>query len=124
MKELGLHVLLDLAGCPEDLLADRDGLAHVLRECAISAGATIVGEVFHRFSPTGVSGVLLIAESHLSIHTWPELGAAAIDVYSCGESFDATLAAQRLCEALEATESRWTRVRRGVATAPQESPRS
>lgn len=124
MKELGLHVLLDLAGCPSALLADRDRLARVLRDCAVASGATIVGEIFHRFSPSGVSGVLLIAESHLSIHTWPELGAATIDVYSCGEGFDPALAAQRLSEALEATETRLTRVRRGLTPAPQESPRS
>jgi S-adenosylmethionine decarboxylase len=118
--DLGLHVLLDLAGCPADRLSNREALAAAMRDAAISCGATIVGEVFHRFTPEGVSGVLLIAESHLSVHTWPERGVATLDVYTCGEEFDALEAARRLAFALGATESHTTCVRRGTAT-PQPS---
>ncbi len=117
MKNLGLHVLLDLGGCPPESLHDRDLLARILREAAAAAGATIVGELFHRFAPvgvSGVSGVLLIAESHVSIHTWPEHGAAALDIYTCGDSFDADAAATLLERALGATQVQRTRVRRGI----------
>lgn len=57
----------------------------MLQRAAIAAGATIVGKVFHRFSPHGVSGVVVVQESHISIHTWPEEGYAAVDFYTCGE---------------------------------------
>jgi S-adenosylmethionine decarboxylase len=123
LHDLGVHVLLDLGGCPRELLADREGLRLSLHRAAREAGATIVGEAFHAFTPTGVSGVLLIAESHLSIHTWPERGEAALDVYTCGEGFDAESAADRLVVALGATEVRRRSVRRGAsATATRHGP--
>ena len=81
-------------------------LSLVLISLALVAGATIVGEAFHDFDPPGVSGVLLIAESHLSIHTWPAEGKATIDVYTCGESFDAGEAADLLVKGLGARQHR------------------
>ena len=85
MTDLGTHVLLDLEGCPEDLLRDDARIRSGLRKAALEAGATIVGEAFHTFNPPGVSGVILIAESHLSVHVWPEYDYVAIDFFSCGE---------------------------------------
>jgi len=124
MTDLGLHVLLDLEGCPETLLQDTAKIRVCLREAAMRAGATIVGEAFHTFDPPGVSGVLLIAESHLSIHTWPSLGKATLDVYTCGESFNAEAAADLLFENLMATDSRRTVIRRGVPNAASVSARA
>lgn len=117
MSDLGNHVLLDLAGCPAECLTDRERLVRLLREAAELAGATIIGEQFHSFAGDGVSGVLLIAESHLSIHTWPELGEVAIDVYTCSAAFQAELAADHLEHALGARRSRRTVVRRGIEAA-------
>lgn len=122
MTDLGLHVLLDLDGCPADLLADEARIRTSLRDAARKAGATIVGEAFHAFNPPGVSGVLLIAESHLSVHTWPELGKATLDIYTCGESFNALAAADLLVSALEADRQHRISVPRGVSTNALTAP--
>ncbi len=80
----GTHLLLDLWGCT--LLDDASAIEQALRQGAQAAGATVLNANFHRFSPSGgVSGVLLLAESHISIHTWPEHGYAAIDIFMCGD---------------------------------------
>ena len=71
---------------------------------AADVGATIVGESFHRFTPQGVTGILAIAESHISIHTWPEYAYAAADIFSCGSSFLPGDAARRLAEQLECAD--------------------
>ena len=82
---LGRHLLVEYRGCEADILNDYDRIESMLQRAAIAAGATIVGKVFHRFSPHGVSGVVVVQESHISIHTWPEEGYAAVDFYTCGE---------------------------------------
>lgn len=82
---LGKHVILELYGCPQTKLNDIQYLEDTLKEAALSMNATIVTTNFHHFSPYGVSGVVVIQESHLTIHTWPEYGYAALDVFTCGE---------------------------------------
>lgn len=81
---LGVHLLLELYDCPEGLLRYPADSQRILLAAAAAMGATIVEERFHAFSPHGVSGVVIIAESHLTVHTWPEHGYAAVDVFSCG----------------------------------------
>jgi S-adenosylmethionine decarboxylase len=66
-------------------LNDEAQVREVMREAAAAAGATVVAEAFHRYRPHGVTGVLVIEESHFSVHTWPEHGFAALDFYTCGE---------------------------------------
>lgn len=84
VKFAGTHLLIDLWGASN--LADPDHIDRALREAAETAGATILHGHFHHFSPNGgVSGVLVLAESHISIHTWPERNFAAIDIFMCGE---------------------------------------
>ncbi len=79
----GMHLLVDLWGA--DNLADPAPIDTALREAALAAGATILHSHFHHFSPNGgVSGVVVLAESHISIHTWPERNFAAIDIFMCG----------------------------------------
>ncbi|MCP4502296.1 MAG: adenosylmethionine decarboxylase [Deltaproteobacteria bacterium] len=85
MQIMGHHALLDVYGCDTDLLNDLDRLKVIFHDTAVRLKCTVVQEVFHRFAPQGVSGVVVIAESHLSVHTWPELGYAAIDLYTCGD---------------------------------------
>ena len=84
MGTLGRHYLLDLKECNKDRLDDvefiKDVLAHVARE----AGTSVIGESFHRFEPQGLSGAVLITGAHLCIHTWPEYGYAAIDIFLHG----------------------------------------
>lgn len=84
MRTLGRHLILDFWGCDAAALNDSLRLEGVLRECALATGAKIVGAMMHAFSPQGVTGVLLLEESHVSVHTWPENGYAAVDFYTCG----------------------------------------
>ncbi len=82
---VGYHLLLDLHDCRYDSLDSVSKVEKLLRAAADAAGATIVNSAFHHFSPQGVSGVLVIAESHIAAHTWPECGYAAIDCFTCGD---------------------------------------
>ena len=84
MKALGKHVLVELYDCDYKLLNDINFIKEVMLEAAKKSGATVLGESFHQFSPQGVSGVIIIAESHLTIHTWPEHGYAGADFFTCG----------------------------------------
>lgn len=83
----GTHVLADLSGVAAALLADSKRLEALLRDAAVAAGATILHSHFHTFGPgQGVTGVVLLAESHISVHTWPEQCFAAADIFMCGAS--------------------------------------
>ena len=83
MKYAGAHLLVDLWGAIN--LSDPKAIDHTLRRAALAAGATILHSHFHHFSPNGgVSGVIVLAESHISIHTWPERDFAAVDIFMCG----------------------------------------
>lgn len=94
------------------LLTDKDYIESAMITAALKVNATIVGAFFHKFSPTGVSGVVVIAESHFSIHTWPEEGYAAVDFYTCGD-LDSSAAIGYLESALCATAAVVQRVDRG-----------
>jgi S-adenosylmethionine decarboxylase len=83
-------------------------------DAAIDCGAVVLGDSFHRFSPQGVSGVVIIAESHLSIHTWPEHGYAAVDVFTCGTSVRPEKAAEVLIEKLGSRHHSQVEIPRGV----------
>lgn len=85
MDTLARHLLVELYGCDRQLLDRPDRLRELLREAAAAAGAKPVAEVVHPYSPHGVTAVLLIEESHFSLHTWPEKGYAAADFYTCGD---------------------------------------
>ena len=110
----GTHALLDYYGCDAALLGDAEGLERILCEAAQAAGATILAAHFHHFGAgAGVTGVLLLAESHLSIHTWPEHHFAALDIYLC--SGDIERARSVLENALRPTQSEQSRILRGRA---------
>ncbi|WP_342745478.1 adenosylmethionine decarboxylase [Noviherbaspirillum humi] len=82
-----MHLLADLHGVAAEKLSDAELLDGLLRQAATAAGATILHSHFHGFGPgLGITGVLLLAESHISAHTWPELGYAALDIFMCGDS--------------------------------------
>ena len=85
MKYLGKQLILELYGCSIDLLCQPDSIEKIMNQAAEIMGATIVTSTFYHFSPLGVSGVVVIMESHLTIHTWPEYGYAAIDIFTCGD---------------------------------------
>ena len=84
MDVLGTHLLIELRRCENSLLDDIRYIKEAMVGAANEAGASIVGESFHKFSPRGVTGIVAIAESHLCIHTWPEHGYAAVDIFRAG----------------------------------------
>ncbi|MBI2936539.1 MAG: adenosylmethionine decarboxylase [Chloroflexi bacterium] len=124
MNVLGTHLLLELEGCNPQLLNDLPYIRQALVEAAESTGAHIVGQTFHQFSPHGVTGVVAIAESHLCIHTWPEYGYAAVDVFTCGEGFDAHGAASLVIQRLKAQRSSIMELLRGVKNEAVETKQS
>jgi len=88
MNSLGRHILVEFTGCNSDILNDVATIEKGMIEAAKNAGATVIQSTFHHFSPYGVSGVVVIQESHLAIHTWPEYQYAAVDLFTCGTSVD------------------------------------
>ena len=88
MNALGRHILVEFNGCCPDILNDVAVIEESMVTAARNAGATVIQSTFHHFSPFGVYGVVVIQESHLAIHTWPEYGYAAVDLFTCGESVD------------------------------------
>ena len=122
MKGLGTHLLVELKDCNCDLLDDLGYIRASMLEAAEKTGATIIGESFHQFSPQGVTGVVAIAESHLCIHTWPEYGYAAVDIFTCGEGFKPREAAEMIVKHLESKDYSITEIERGVLPALAELP--
>ena len=88
MVGLGLHILMEFHECEPQRLDDLTLLKTTMSEAAIASGATIIKSVFHQFSPQGVTGVVVVAESHIAIHTWPEKNYAAVDYFTCNENMD------------------------------------
>jgi len=84
LKTIGRHLIAEYYGCDPQILNDVEHIRAAMVRAAGVIGATIMGETFHGFTPQGVSGTVVIAESHLSIHTWPEYGYVAVDIYTCG----------------------------------------
>ncbi len=114
MNALGRHLLLELKDCNKEMLNDSEFLRNFLCETAEQIGATVVNQAFHKFSPQGVSVVVLIAESHICIHTWPEYGYASVDVFTCGNSIEPKNAINLLVAKLEAKESSFIELKRGI----------
>jgi S-adenosylmethionine decarboxylase len=110
----GRHVTMDLRDVSFDKLNDAEYLRGAMVEAATRCGATIVGENFIKFQPQGVTGVLVLSESHLSIHTYPEEGFAAIDCYTCGTTVDPEVATDYLCEVLGGRIAGYRALQRGV----------
>jgi S-adenosylmethionine decarboxylase proenzyme len=98
----GLHLTADLSDCTSAaVMTEVQALRRLCLDAVRAVGLTSVGELFHRFpAPGGVTGVVLLAESHLAVHTWPEIGAVTLDAYVCNVSGDNTAAAQQLIEQL------------------------
>ena len=114
MKALGTHIVCELSGCNPAMLTDVDAVRDMMIGAAEAARATVMEVAFHRFQPQGVSGVVVLAESHISIHTWPERGYAAMDFYTCGEHTDPWLACEFAAKALEAKSTITSEIKRGV----------
>ena len=97
---MGKHYLLNLYGCSFGPLNDQHYLADLLEDAANASGATVVKTIFKKFEPQGVTAICLLSESHISIHTWPERGEAAVDIFTCGEcqpKIGCDIIIQKLC---------------------------
>lgn len=114
MEALGRQVLAEFYGCEGKLMNDVEFIRTHMLAAAEKAGATIVTQAFHHFSPHGVSGTVVIAESHLAIHTWPEYGYAAVDLFTCGESVNPWIAFQYLKDAFNSKTFSSMELRRGL----------
>jgi S-adenosylmethionine decarboxylase proenzyme len=113
MRSLGRHLLVEFYNCDPAALDDLNLVERSMKDAAIAAGSTIVDTVFRRFAPHGISGVVVIAESHLAIHTWPEYGYAAVDLFTCGEKVDPWAAHDLLMETFGAGDSDCKELPRG-----------
>jgi S-adenosylmethionine decarboxylase len=118
LNALGRHLLLELLDCDPDAINNLEAVKGALIEAAKRAQATIVDVVFHEFNPFGISGVVVIAESHLSIHTWPEYRYAAVDIFSCGEVLQPEIAASYLVEQFGAARASVVEMQRGIFVNP------
>lgn len=112
MSALGHHLLAEFFGCHAARLTDLQWITDTMLEAATASGATVITHSFHHFSPYGVSGVVIIAESHLAIHTWPERNFAAVDFFSCG-GVDMNLGLALLKQSFGATEETRMELERG-----------
>jgi len=114
LNALGKHLLLELKDCDREVLNDLEFIKNMLPAAATEAGATVLGDSFHKFNPQGVSGVVVIAESHIFIHTWPECGYAAVDIFTCGDTVQPEKAAQKVIKELGAKSHSVLEIQRGI----------
>ena len=98
------HILFTLKGCPFESLDDESNIKLLLYNATKEAKSTLLNLATHKFEPQGVTGVAMLAESHISIHTWPEKGMAVCDVFTCGDSAEPENAVEYMKEKLKATE--------------------
>lgn len=101
----GRHLILDLYGCDEKLLDDYEELQRLMEVALQMSNATILRIIGEKFQPQGVTLLALLAESHCSLHSWPELGYAAIDLYTCGNTTNSHKAAEFLKNKLKSTSA-------------------
>ncbi|MFH1823735.1 MAG: adenosylmethionine decarboxylase [Candidatus Firestonebacteria bacterium] len=118
MKALGRHVLAEMYDCHHEILNNQEEIKDILIKGAEEANATVVETVVHKFNPYGLSGVVVIAESHLSIHTWPEYNFAALDLFTCGEVIDPWVAFEYIAKRLQAQNYTTMEVKRGSLHIP------
>jgi S-adenosylmethionine decarboxylase len=120
MRILGRHLIVEYCDCDRAVLDDAAYLEKHMNEAVRQSGATIVQSVFHRYNPQGVSGVVIIAESHISIHSWPEYGYAAVDFFTCGETVDPAKAAEYMKQQLGSKRVDIKELRRGIPSDTDE----
>jgi S-adenosylmethionine decarboxylase proenzyme len=114
ISNLGRHILAEFYNCDSNILNNARLIETAMEQAAVECGATVVEKVFHMFSPYGVSGVVIISESHLAVHTWPEYGYAAVDLFTCGDSCDPLVAYECLKNKLNAGSAIYTELQRGM----------
>ncbi len=111
---LGRHILAEFFECDPNVLNNPKLVEKYMLEAALECGATIVNKCFHLFAPHGVSGVVIISESHLAIHTWPEYGYAAVDLFTCGEQCDPKVSYEFLKAKFNSKDAKYSQLNRGL----------
>ncbi len=119
MKTIGEHYIVEASGCNPEIIGDIERVQHILVKAAEKANVQVWAVSFHRFPPNGVSGVIVISESHLSIHTWPEYKYAALDIYTCGEHAKPEEAVNYILEEFKATSVHISEITRGIDEGDQ-----
>jgi len=114
MKALGNQLIAELHGCDPQTIDSVQQVERIFVEAAEKAKATVIDFKFHRFSPHGVSGAVIIKESHFTVHTWPEYGYCAVDIFTCGDQTDNSAALNAIKKGLRAEQISITEIRRGL----------
>lgn len=115
---LGKHILVDYYGCNKKIIDSLNQMKLCMLEAARIAEATILTDVFHQYSPQGVSGVVVIGESHLAVHTWPEFKIVSVDIFTCSEKMKPSNAIEYLFKTLEAENYDIQEITRGQIAGP------
>lgn len=118
MEALGRQILVEFYDCKESLINDVEYIESSLIKATEASNATIISHNFHKFSPYGVSGVVVIAESHVAIHTWPEYNYAAVDIFTCGDTIDPWVIQEHLKEYFESKNVSSMEMKRGLFKVP------
>jgi S-adenosylmethionine decarboxylase len=113
-SSIGHHYIVEASGCDPNVIGSVEKVQQILVKAAEMAGAHVWSISFNRFPPNGVSGVVVISESHISTHTWPEVGYGALDIYTCGNTIDPEKAVIFAVEAFGASTSHITEITRGI----------
>ncbi len=114
MNALGTHILLEIRDADPQRLNNLPFVRETLLGAARNLGVTVLTHSFHQFSPQGVTGIVAISESHFSIHTWPEYGYAAVDIFTCGAEFHPRQAAEMIIRAFRCKDPEITEIKRGL----------
>jgi S-adenosylmethionine decarboxylase len=114
VEPVGHHYIAEASGCDAGIIGKVETVEGILTRAAEVAGVTIWAISFHRFAPNGVSGVIVISESHLSVHTWPEHGYVALDIFTCGDDAKPEAAVEHALKAFGAKSMHITEVTRGL----------
>ncbi len=116
---LGKHAIIDLSGCDSEIAKNSGLVRDILVQAAQVANVTVVGSIDHYFKPEGYTAVLVLEESHLSIHTWPEYNYVSIDLYSCNLQTDFEAVKDFLAEKFKAAVTKFTILNRGFSVSPK-----
>ncbi len=119
ISSLGRHLLVEYYDCDTEVLDSVEEIRNAMVKAAELSGATVINDTFHHFSPFGVSGVVVIAESHLAIHTWPEHKFAAVDLFTCGDDVDPWIGFNYLKDVLKSKYFTVMEMRRGLIDAKE-----
>lgn len=119
MQALGRQILVEYYDCNNDVINDVSKIESMLLEATRRSNASIISHNFHKFSPHGISGTVVIAESHVAIHTWPEYGYAAVDIFTCGETIDPWVIQEYLKEGFESGNVSSMEMKRGMFKVEQ-----